>query len=71
MSRTQPTFIEDLDENQAQPILVERQGNFIAIKQVDGAGPDEAVHWVLLDETLIKEFIADLRAAHANKGIAT
>ena len=41
-------YIEDLSEDKAQPIELRHQGSFVAIIQVDGAGPDEAIHHVLV-----------------------
>lgn len=58
----QPTFVEDLPQGQAQPIRIDRQDPFIAIKQVDGAGPDEAVHWVLVHQDELADFILRLEA---------
>lgn len=58
-----PVYIEDLSEGQAQPIRVDPQGPFIAIKQVDVAGPDEAIHWVLVRKDELEGFILRLREA--------
>ena len=55
-------YIEDLSEDKAQPIELRHQGSFIAIIQVDGAGPDEAIHHVLVSQDELDEFIARLQA---------
>ena len=56
------TYIEDLSEDKAQPIELRHQGSFIAIIQVDGAGPDEAIHHVLVSQDELDEFISRLQA---------
>lgn len=58
-----PEFIEDLPDDQAQPVRIDPQDQFVAIKQMDLAGPDEAVHWVLVRKDEIEDFIARLREA--------
>ena len=55
-------YIEDLPDDQAQPIELRHQGPFVAIVQVDGAGEDEAIHWVLVSQDELDNFIARLQA---------
>lgn len=55
-------YIEDLPDDQAQPIELRHQGPFVAIIQVDGAGEDEAIHWVLVRNDEIDDFILRLQA---------
>ena len=59
---TSLTFIENLPDGQAQPIIIKHQGPFIAIIQVDGAGPDEAIHHVLVRKDELDDFILRLEA---------
>jgi len=54
------TYIEDLPADTAQPIELRHQGSFIAIIQVDGAGPDEAIHHVLVHKDELADFIGKL-----------
>ena len=56
------TFIENLPDGQAQPIIIEHRGPFIVIIQVDGAGPDEAIHHVLVRKDELDDFILRLEA---------
>ena len=58
-----PVYVEDLPDDQAQPIRVDPQDPFIAIKQVDGVGSDKAIHWVLVRKDEIEDFITRLRDA--------
>jgi len=59
-----PVYVEGLlPDDQAQPIRVDPQDPFIAIKQVDNAGPDEAIHWVLVRKDELEGFILRLREA--------
>ena len=51
-----------LPYDQAQPIELRHQGPFVAIIQVDGAGEDEAIHWVLVRQDELDNFIARLQA---------
>ena len=55
-------YVEDLPYDQAQPIELRHQGPFVAIIQVDGAGEDEAIHWVLVRQDEIDQFVARLQA---------
>lgn len=58
-------YIEDLPEEQAQPIELRHQDPFVAIIQVDGAGEDEnvaAVHHVLVRNDELDDFILRLQA---------
>ena len=55
-------YVEDLPEGQAQPIELRHQDPFVAIIQVDGAGPDEAIHHVLVHQTDLADFISRLQA---------
>ena len=54
-------YIEDLPDDQAQPIELRHQGPFVAIVQVDDAD-DEAIHWVLVRQDDLDNFIARLQA---------
>ena len=56
------TYIKDLPADKAQPIELRHQGSFVAIIQVDGAGPDEAIHHVLVDQDELDDFISRLQA---------
>lgn len=56
-----PVYIDNLPSELAQPIRVGPQNQFIAIKQVDCAGPDEAIHWVLVHKDELEGFILRLR----------
>ena len=58
-----PDYVEGLPDDQAQPIRVDPQNPFIAIKQVDSA--DEAIHWVLVQKDELEDFILRLREAAA------
>ena len=58
-----PDYVEGLPDDQAQPIRVDPQNPFIAIKQVDNA--DEAIHWVLVHKDELEDFILRLREAAA------
>ena len=60
-----PVYVEDLPDDQAQPIRVDPQDPFIAIKQVDGVGLDVAIHWVLVPKDELEDFILRLREAAA------
>ena len=60
-----PVYVGRLPSGQAQPIRVDPQDQFIAIKQVDCAGPDEAIHWVLVQKDELEDFILRLREAAA------
>lgn len=62
MTSTHVPFIEDLPEGQAQPIVLDHQDPFVAIKQVDGAGRDEGTHWVLVHQDELDDFILRLQA---------
>ena len=53
-------YIEDLPHDEAQPIELKHQGPFIAIIQVDDAGPDEAIHHVLVHKDELADFIGEL-----------
>ena len=55
-------YVEDLPDDQAQPIELKHQGLFVAIIQVDGAGEDEAIHHVLVRQDEIDQFVARLQA---------
>ena len=55
-------YVEDLPYDQAQPIELRHQGLFVAIIQVDCAGEDEAIHWVLVRQDDLDNFIARLQA---------
>ena len=55
-------YVEDLPNDQAQPIELRHQGPFVAIIQVDSAGEDEAIHWVLVRQDELDNFIARLQA---------
>ena len=56
------TYIEDLPNDQAQPIELRHQSPFVAIIQVDGAGQDEAIHHILVRNDELDGFIARLQA---------
>lgn len=58
-----PVYVENLPDDQAQPIRVDPQNPFIAIKQVDNAGQDAAIHWVLVRKDELEGFILRLREA--------
>lgn len=58
-----PVYVENLPDDQAQPIRVDPQDPFIAIKQVDNAGPDAAIHWVLVRKDELEGLILRLREA--------
>lgn len=60
-----PVYVENLPDDQAQPIRVDPQNPFIAIKQVDNAGQDAAIHWVLVPGNELEGFILRLREAAA------
>ena len=62
MIRTPVPYIEDLPDDHAQPIVLDHQGPFVAIKQCDGAGPDECIHWVLVRHDELDDFILRLQA---------
>lgn len=64
-------YIEDLPYDQAQPIELKHQGPFVAIIQVDGAGPDEAIHHVLVRYDETDAFIARLQAMKVPPGVPT
>ena len=55
-------YVEDLPEGQAQPIELQHQGPFVAIVQVDDAVEDEAIHWVLIRQDEIDDFVLRLQA---------
>ena len=55
-------YVEDLPDGQAQPIELRHQDPFVAIVQVDGAGEDQAIHWVLVRQDKIDDFILRLQA---------
>ena len=55
-------YVEGLPEGQAQPSELRHQGPFVAIVQVDGAGEDQAIHWVLIRQDELDDFIARLQA---------
>ena len=55
-------YVEDLPYDQAQPIELRHQGLFVAIIQVDVAGEGEAIHWVLVRQDELDNFIARLQA---------
>lgn len=55
-------YVEGLPEGQAQPIELRHQDPFVAIVQVDGAGEDQAIHWVLVRQDELDNFIARLQA---------
>ena len=55
-------YVEDLPDDQAQPIELRHQDPFVAIVQVDGAGEDQAIHWVLVRQDEIDDFILQLQA---------
>ena len=55
-------YVEGLPEGQAQPIELRHQDPFVAIVQVDGAGEDQAIHWVLVRQDELDHFIARLQA---------
>ncbi len=63
--RDYPVYVEGLPNDQAQPIRVDPQDPFVAIKQVDNAGSDEAIHWVLVRKDELEGFILRLREAAA------
>lgn len=56
-----PEFIEDLPEDKVQPVLVHRQGPFVAIIQRDGT--DEMVHWALIEIEKVEQVIDEIRKA--------
>ena len=60
-------YIKDLPDNQAQPIELRHQGPFVAIIQVDGAGPDEAIHHVLIRQNDLDGFITRLQVMKKNE----
>lgn len=60
-----PVYVGRLPFGQVQPIRVDPQDPFVAIKQVDGTGPDEAIHWVLVPKDELEDFILRLREAAA------
>ena len=55
-------YVEGLPYDQAQPIELQHQGPFVAIVQVDGAGEDQAIHWVLVRQDELDDFILRLQA---------
>lgn len=55
-------YIEDLSDDQAQPIELKHQDPFVAVIQVDGAGSDQAIHWILIRQDEIDDFILRLQA---------
>ena len=55
-------YVENLPDDQAQPIELKHQGPFVAIVQVDGAGPDLAIHWVLVRQDEIDDFVLRMQA---------
>ena len=64
-------YVEDLPDDQAQPIELKHQGPFVAIIQVDDAGPDAAIHWVLVRNDEIDAFIARLQSMKVPPGVPT
>ena len=57
-----PKFIDDLPDDEVQPIVVQAQGDeYVAIIQWDGAG--EFQHWVLVKREDVKKLIEQLNAA--------
>ncbi len=55
-------YVEDLPDDQAQPIELKHQGPFVAVIQVDGNGVDEAIHHVLIRNDEIDQFVTRLQA---------
>lgn len=55
-------YVEDLPDDQAQPIELKHQGPFVAVIQVDGAGPEQAIHWVLIRQDEIDDFVLRMQA---------
>ena len=55
-------YVEGLPYDQAQPIELCHQGPFVSIIQVDGAGEDQAIHWVLVRQDELDDFILRLQA---------
>ena len=55
-------YVEGLPYDQAQPIELLDQDPFVAIIQVDSAGEDEAIHWVLVRQDELDDFILRLQA---------
>ena len=55
-------YVEGLPEGRAQPIELRHQDPFVAIVQVDGAGEDRAIPWVLVRQDELDNFIARLQA---------
>lgn len=55
-------YIEDLPDDQARPIELRHQGPFVAVIQVDGAGPDQAIHLVLVRQDEIDDFVLRMQA---------
>ena len=64
-------YVDDLPAGHAQPIELKRQGPFVAIIQVDGAGPDGAIHHVLVRYDDLDAFIARLQAMKVPPGVPT
>ena len=56
------SYVEGLPYGQAQPIELQHQGPFVAIVQVDGAGEEQAIHWVLIRNDELDDFILRLQA---------
>ena len=55
-------YVEGLPYDQAQPIELRHQGPFVAIVQGDGAGEDQAIHWVCIRQDELDDFILRLQA---------
>ena len=55
-------YVEGLPYDQAQPIELQHQGPFVAIVQVSNADKDQPIHWVLVRNDELDDFILRLQA---------
>lgn len=62
MVRTPVPYIDDLPDDQAQPIVLDHQEPFVVIKQCDGADPEAPTNWVLVRQDELDDFILRLQA---------
>lgn len=54
-----PNYIDNLDDGEAQPIFIRRQGSFVAVIQWDGCG--EFQHWVLIPVKDLEDVITKIK----------